>query len=146
MASDYIRRMARRNRSRVDEVCDVEMKDGSILRVKPSVMTDRKMRSSQEKEIRYAIRNAIDRFSGKNFENFVKEMLDGGLNREIYAMCKRVYPVKRVEICKSEVIEFPKIESGEKIGGIEEIEGGVKDEEKNEEKTGIEEMDLKKAD
>jgi small subunit ribosomal protein S3Ae len=42
------------------------------------------------------------------FAEFVHAMLMGGLGSKIYGDCKKMFPLKRVEIFKSEVIEFGK--------------------------------------
>jgi len=43
------------------------------------------------------------------FAEFVHAMVMGGVGSKIYSECKKMFPLKRVEIFKSEVLEFGKV-------------------------------------
>ncbi|RLF51779.1 MAG: 30S ribosomal protein S3ae, partial [Thermoplasmata archaeon] len=43
LTSDYIRRMIRRRRSKIDGVYDVQTRDGALLRVKPFATTEKRI-------------------------------------------------------------------------------------------------------
>lgn len=108
LTSDYIRRLTRRKHSKIDAVVDVVTKDGFRMRVKPMAVTDRRAQSSQEQEIR---RLAIEKIQGAASEmdhaQFIKIVVSGDLGQTIYNEARKIYPLKRVEIRKSEVTSEP---------------------------------------
>jgi small subunit ribosomal protein S3Ae len=110
LTSDYLRRMIRRRRSKIEGVYDVTTRDGAVLRVKPFATTDKRIQNSQRKVVRDAMKKTIDDSAKVNTLNeFVKEILDGKIGSDIYKNCKKLYPVKRIEIYKTEVITPPTI-------------------------------------
>jgi len=110
LTSDYLRRMIRRRRSKIEGVYDVKTRDGAILRVKPFATTDKRIQNSQRKVVREAMKKTItDSANTNTLSEFVKDILDGRVGSDIYKNCKKLYPVKRVEIYKTEVISQPTI-------------------------------------
>ena len=115
LTSDYLRRMIRRRRSKIEGVYDAPTRDGAILRVKPFATTDKRIQNSQRKVIREAMKKTIlDQAKSSTLSEFTKNILDGKLGSDIYKTCKVLYPVKRVEINKTEVISHPTIEIQDK--------------------------------
>jgi len=115
LTSDYLRRMIRRRRSKVDGVYDVTTRDGAILRVKPFATTDKRVQNSQRKVIRETMKKTIaDSAKSVSLSEFVKYIIDGKTGSDIYKNCKKLYPVKRVEIYKTEVVQNPTIMIEEK--------------------------------
>ena len=55
LTSDYLRRMIRRRRSKIEGVYDVTTRDGAVLRVKPFATTDKRIQNSQRKVVREAM-------------------------------------------------------------------------------------------
>ena len=108
LTSDYIRRLTRRKHSKIDAVVDVTTKDGFHFRVKPMAVTDRRAQSSQEQEIR---RLAVTTIQGAAQEmdhaQFIKVVVNGDLGQNIFNQARKIYPLKRVEIRKSEVTSEP---------------------------------------
>jgi small subunit ribosomal protein S3Ae len=110
LTSDYLRRMIRRRKSRVDGVYDVETKDGAHLRVKPFAITEKRVQNSQKKLIRSVMKETIvKRGKEKTLNELLKEILEGRTGSEIHKNCKKFYPVKRVEIHKTEISRLPTI-------------------------------------
>jgi small subunit ribosomal protein S3Ae len=108
LTSDYLRRMIRRRKSKIDGVYDVTTRDGAVLRVKPFATTDKRVQNSQKKVVREAMKKTIeDQAKTSTLSEFVKQVLDGKTGSDIYKNCKKLYPVKRVEIHKTEVISPP---------------------------------------
>src|SRR5437879_12505737 len=60
MTSDYIRRLTRRKRARTDLTVDVVTKDGWNVRVKPKAITDRRIETSKQRDIRTIITKLVD--------------------------------------------------------------------------------------
>ncbi len=110
LTSDYLRRMIRRRKSRVDGVFDVETRDGALLRVKPFAIAEKRIQSSQKKLIRNVMKDVITKEGkAKTLNSFIKDCLDGKTGSEIYKHCKIYYPVKRIEVNKTEIIRLPTV-------------------------------------
>jgi len=104
--TDYVKRIARRHRAKIDGVFDVTTKDGKRIRVKPSAYALKRLQTSQKSAIRKIMKEVIETMAKtNNFDDFVKLMLDGEMSKQIYKLSKVIYPIKRVEIHKSEVLE-----------------------------------------
>jgi len=110
LTSDYLRRMIRRRRSKIEGVYDVTTKDGAIVRIKPFATTDKRIQNSQRRVVREAMKKTIyDLGKTTTLSEFVKYILDGKIGSDIYKNCRKLYPVKRIEIFKTEVISQPTI-------------------------------------
>jgi small subunit ribosomal protein S3Ae len=110
LTSDYLRRMIRRRKSKVDGVYDITTRDGAVLRVKPFATTDKRIQNSQKKVVREAMKKTLfDQGTTSTLSEFIKAILDGKTGSDIYKNCKGFYPVKRIEIYKSEVVSPPTI-------------------------------------
>jgi small subunit ribosomal protein S3Ae len=127
LTADYLRRMVRRRKSKIDAVYDATTRDGASIRVKPFATTDKRIQNSQKRVIRESMKKTITEEAAKStMSEFVKNILDGKIGSEIYKSCKQLYPVKRIEIYKTEVVSQPTIMIADKK---------PKKEEKPEEKT-----------
>ncbi|MFO8132858.1 MAG: 30S ribosomal protein S3ae [Thermoplasmatota archaeon] len=110
LTADYVKRMSRRHRAKVDAVFKVETKDGVRMRLKPSALAGKRLQSSQKRAIRSIIIEAMRKEASRHrFTSFVKLMLDGELGKLAYKDSKAIYPVKRVEVYKSEIMEANKV-------------------------------------
>lgn len=100
---DYLRSLARKRTSKVDSIIEVVTKDGENLRVKSSSFTLMKANESQTMEIRKIMEDVIrSRAAGLDLNKYLHEIILGKLSSEIYKVAKKVYPVRRVEITKTE--------------------------------------------
>jgi len=145
LTSDYLRRMIRRRKSKIDGVYDVTTRDGAILRVKPFATTDKRIQSSQKKVIREAMKKTIfDQAKTNVMSDFIKIILDGRMGSEIYKNCKKLYPVKRIEIYKTEVVSQPTIMIEEKKPKKEEKEKTKEPEKKVKKEKEVKEPETKK--
>ena len=110
LTSDYLRRMIRRRRSKIEGVYEVSTRDGATIRVKPFATTDKRIQNSQRRIVREAMKKTItDQGKTSTLSEFVSKIIDGKMGSDIYKNCKKLYPVKRIEIYKTEVISHPKI-------------------------------------
>ena len=141
LTSDYLRRLIRRRRSKIEGVYDVTTRDGAKIRVKPFAATDKRIRNSQKKVVRESMKKTITGQASKStLSEFVNIIIDGKLGSELYKNCKNLYPVKRIEIYKTEVVTQPTImiadkpkkkkEETEKIEDKKEEKPSKKEEEK----------------
>ncbi len=103
--SDYIRRLMRRHRSRIDAVCTVSTKDGSKVTLKPVAMARRRIQSSQVTALRNEmIKTIAEKAAGMDFNALVKGVMEGTLAADIAKACRTVYPVENIDMSKSEVV------------------------------------------
>lgn len=106
--SDYIRRLTRRKFSKTDAIVDVTTKDDYTLRVKSMAVTDKRIQGGQRQAIRSSInRIVLEESQKRTLGEFVKGMISGELAKSISKSCKTLYPVKRIEIRKSEIVSMP---------------------------------------
>jgi len=107
LASDYIRRLTRRKRTKTDHVVDVRTKDGYHLRVKPMSITEKRIQASQETALRTMMNEEMRKMGEeKTISEMVKAIIDGEMVRRLGNVCKVIVPVKRIEIRKTEVLEM----------------------------------------
>jgi len=108
LTTDYIRSIVKRQTSRIDANVDVKTKDGYVIRVKPTCFTIKRARSSQIKAIREMMVEIVKRrASESDFETFMQEAILGRLSATIYRQAKFIYPLRRVEIRKTQVEKMP---------------------------------------
>lgn len=108
LTNDYIRRLTRRKHSKIDGVYDVTTKDGFVVRVKPMAITEKRAQSTQESTIRHRSQETVSKHAAeRTMAEFVRDIINGELSGAIYKACKPVYPLKRVELRKSEVLKLP---------------------------------------
>ncbi|MCJ2519683.1 MAG: 30S ribosomal protein S3ae, partial [Candidatus Thermoplasmatota archaeon] len=108
MTADYIRRLTRRKRSRIDGIFDVKTKDGALLRIKPMAITDRRIQASKHTAIRKVMHRVVyEKAIASSLAEFVKVMLLGDMARDIATACKFIQPIFRVEVRRSELLKTP---------------------------------------
>jgi small subunit ribosomal protein S3Ae len=135
MTNDYIRRMVRRRRSRIDAIFPVQTADGYRMRVKVIAVPDKRLKTSIKSELRKKI---VEYLTAKamemTFSEYVKYLLSDDVRRDLSKVMKPIYPVRRIEVRKSEVLHFPeeKIVELEREEEKKEIEVEVPPEESQE--------------
>jgi len=107
---DYVIRLARRRRTKIDGVFDLKTKDGYVVRVKPLAIAETRIKTTQEKAIREIMGKIVDEYAQKmTFSEFVKAMLSGEVADAATKECRAIFPVRKLEIKKSQVLSFPEI-------------------------------------
>ena len=120
MTSDYVRSLVKRRTSRIDSVADVTTTDGYQVRVKPSCFTVKRARANQVKSIREISKKIVlERGAGLDLNQLVQEVVLGKLSMDIYKEAKMVYPLRRVEVRKTEIIGEPGIVSTSSVSAPE---------------------------
>lgn len=110
LTNDYVRRQTRRRRSKTDAVVEVTTKDGWRIKVKPMAVSEQRIQSSQETAIRHIMENVLAKAASEStVSEFVKLMVGGELSKEIAEKGKVVVPMKRIEIRKSQVLDFGEV-------------------------------------
>lgn len=103
--TDYIRSMIRRGTSRIDASAIVKTKDNRKIKLHVLAVTTRRAKSSQQKYMREVITELLmENAAEKTFEELVMSSVNGKLASEVYHRAKKIYPLKRVEIIKSKVL------------------------------------------
>jgi small subunit ribosomal protein S3Ae len=106
---DRIYRMVQRRVRRVDVIQDVTTKDGTNVRVKTVLTMSRRVNTSLKHEARRIAYNYMIHVAEKlGFDDFMKIIIKGDLQKAIRKECSHIYPVTEVEIRKTELV------SGEK--------------------------------
>jgi len=106
MSSDYVRRMTRRRKSKIDMVVDTRTRDDYIIRLKPLAISGNRVRSSQQSAIRHIMNVTLTDFcSTKPLDEVVKAIISGQLAKIAASACKPIHPLQRVEIQKSEILK-----------------------------------------
>jgi len=107
LTSDYVRRQTRRRRSKTDAVVEVTTKDGWIIKIKPMAVSEQRIQSSQRTAIRHIMAESLKKAGSEStIGELVKRIVDGDLSRTVAEAGKMIVPLKRIEIRKSEVINF----------------------------------------
>jgi len=110
LTRDYLRSLIKRQTSMVTANLDVMTKDGYKFRVKPTCFTVKRARSSQIKAIRQHMTSIVQRRARESdFNTFVQDAVLGKLSAQIYRNVKTLYPLRRVEILKSQVLAEPSV-------------------------------------
>jgi small subunit ribosomal protein S3Ae len=102
----YVRTLARRRRSVMNQVDDVVTKDGVGVRVKIICVSGLRVSEGVRADVRKGISEAVKALASQmDYATLVQEMVFGKLSAKIYAHVKRMGPIKRVEVRKSELRE-----------------------------------------
>ncbi|WNY27833.1 hypothetical protein MmiEs2_00060 [Methanimicrococcus stummii] len=108
LTNDYLRSIVKRQTSKIDAILTVRTADGYIVTIKPTCFTVKRARTSQIKAIRNMMTRIVVRRAVKsNFEDLVQEIVTGKLSSMVYKQTKNIYPLRRVEIRKTEVVKTP---------------------------------------
>lgn len=108
LTQDYLRSLVKRQTSAVETNISVTTKDGYTLRVKPSCFTIKRARANQVKAIRVIMNNVIAAKAKElDMEQFVQDVVTGKLSAIIYHDVKPIYPLRRVEVRKTEIEAEP---------------------------------------
>ena len=106
---ERVSRMVQRRTKRVDSVVDCETKDGVGIRLKSIIILNGNVSSSIKSKTRHTCNEVLQKGVKKmDFEDAVKEIINGKLSLEIKKTCGKFSSVKDVEICKSELLKQEK--------------------------------------
>ncbi|MGC8687064.1 MAG: 30S ribosomal protein S3ae [Thermoplasmata archaeon] len=108
VTQDYIRRLIRRRKSRVDAIFPLTTSDGYKIRVKVTAVADKRLNSSIKSAIRKKIMEPVLVNGSKlTFYEFVNYMLSEKIVQDIEKSVKTVYNIKKVEVRKSNLLQKP---------------------------------------
>ena len=105
LTSDYVRRLARRKRSKIDASLLVATKDGVQMRLKPVAVGEHRLQSRLRSELRNTLRTLlVEEAAKRTASDFVREMLQGDLGKTLSQGLRTLYPLKKIEIRRSEIL------------------------------------------
>lgn len=108
ITSDYIRRLTRRKHSKMDGVFEAKTLDGYTIKVKPMAITEKRIQASQQRAIRHLMSNVVSAAAAKQtMSELVKDVLSGDMAKSIFKECKPVYPIRKIEIRRTQITEMP---------------------------------------
>ena len=106
VTTDYVRSMIRRGTSRIDTYVYIKTKDDYKMKLHVLAITTRRSKSSQQKFMRETINDLVEKLSSeRSYEDVIETSVNGRMASEIYHRAKKIYPLKRVEIIKSKVLD-----------------------------------------
>jgi len=123
LTTDYVRRLARRKRSKIDTSLMVTTKDGVQIIVKPVAVGEQRLQTRLQAELRLRLRSLLtEEAQKKTGAEFVREMLGGELGKVLAHGLKSLYPLKKIEIRRSVVlgtieVNAPGEAASEAVGG-----------------------------
>ncbi|MDE2518203.1 MAG: 30S ribosomal protein S3ae [Methanocorpusculum sp.] len=106
MTKDFIRAMVKRRASRIDSTITIQPL-GSVreLQVTITAFTINHARLSQIHEVRAMMVKVVQDYAKEaDFETFVSAMVKGELAKKMVEACKPIFPIRRIEIIKSESV------------------------------------------
>jgi len=124
---DHVRRQVRRYRGKIDDVIDAITEDGYYVRIKPFMVTQGRVKTSQKQGIREACRNTVLQAAARNTRvSLQKLMLSGELEQMIDKAVRKVASVKTIIIRKSQLVQDGVVvEDGPTLDEIREEEDRV---------------------
>jgi small subunit ribosomal protein S3Ae len=124
---DHVRRQVRRYRGKIDDVIDAITEDGYYVRIKPFMITQGRVKTSQKQGIREACRNTVLQAAARNtWVSLQKLMLSGELEQMIDKAVRKVASVKTIIIRKSQLVQDGVVvEDGPTLDEIREEEDRV---------------------
>lgn len=106
LTRDYLRSLVKRKSSRINTDVDVKTSDGRLIRVKSSCFTLRNAKTSRIKAIRSTMKEEIEqRAKDLELSQYIQEIVLGKVSSDIYKEVKRILPLRRVEIRKTEILD-----------------------------------------
>jgi len=104
--TDHTRRQIRRYRGKVDDVVDVVTTDGYLVRLKPLIITQKRVQTSVKQVMRSKTRDLLLGYAAKStYAKLQESILGGELEEDIRKTVKPIYPIKSVSIRKSQLLQ-----------------------------------------
>jgi len=105
-ARDYLRFLVRRRRTRIDSISTVLTKDDIPFRITATGFTIHRSKTSQKDGIRRRMLDIVAKRANElKSDEFIREATGGQLSSQIYFQCKLIYPLKSVEIQKTQILK-----------------------------------------
>jgi small subunit ribosomal protein S3Ae len=101
---EYMRSLIRRKTTRIEGVSDIVTKDGVKVRIKAIALALGRAQTLQEKLIRKIMQDVAARYAkNMEFDKFIHDVVVGRIPSAMYRESGKIYPLKRMEVRKTEV-------------------------------------------
>ncbi len=105
---DYLRSLVRRRSTKVDGIYRITTTDGYRVKVIVTALTQVRIKSSQEHEIRAVMTGIVqEKAKTLTFDQLAHEMVLGKLASDVYSQAKNITALRHVGVRKSELISEP---------------------------------------
>ena len=105
---EFLRSLIRRGSSMSDFIRDYTTKDGYVVRVYCTALSQGKMNSSKKHDLRLIMDSVIrEKASSMNYEGFVQELVLQKVASDVYNEAKKVTHLRHVGVRKSKLISRP---------------------------------------
>lgn len=109
VSDDYIRRMVRRRKERLDVITEIKTTDGFTMALKAVAVTDSKLTATKRAELREAMLSFInEKTSTMSFYEFARYVIGEEIYSDIVNAVKDIYPLKKIEVRRSQLISSGK--------------------------------------
>ncbi|RLF60512.1 MAG: 30S ribosomal protein S3ae [Thermoplasmata archaeon] len=105
LSREYMRSQIRRKTTRVEGIFDAVTKSGEKLRVRTIAIARGRSQTSQERAIRKAMVEVVKkRIENSTLEEFIEQVLNGSISKEMHDVAHKICPLKNVDIRKIKVL------------------------------------------
>ncbi|MCI4322803.1 MAG: 30S ribosomal protein S3ae [Thermoplasmata archaeon] len=105
LTTDYVRRLARRKRSKIEAVVTVTTKDGVQIVLKAVAVGEQRLQSRLQTELRHRFKAIlVESATTRTAPEFIRDMLGGELSRLVAQGLRTLYPLKKIEIRSSTIL------------------------------------------
>jgi small subunit ribosomal protein S3Ae len=105
LTSDYIRRLARRKRSKIDLSFHVRSKDGVEMVVKPLAVSEHRLQARLRGNLRNRLTEVLTQAAQeRTASEFIRDLLNGDLVKVVAQGVHTLYPLKKIELRASEML------------------------------------------
>lgn len=124
IAREYLSTLVRRHRDALRVVMTVKSADGIDFTVKALAVTNSPCSAIQKRLLRNALASELkQKVARQEFGKFIREALLGKVGTELYGKLKKLVPLRRVEIYKTELYEEFDVAEVQPLEGAGEMEG-----------------------
>jgi small subunit ribosomal protein S3Ae len=104
LTSDYIRRLARRKRSKIDISFKITTKDGVVMTVKHVAVSEHHLQTRLRALLRQKLKQLTEEEAAKRTgAEMVRDMLNGEVAKAVTNGLRQLYPLKKIDIRASDV-------------------------------------------
>jgi len=108
VSDDYIRRMVRRRKERIDIVENIYSADNIKMICKLVIVADNKLTNTKKVEIRKCAENFLrEKAKSLNYGDLVKYVIGDDIHGDLAEAARDIYPIRKIEIRKTEAVGLP---------------------------------------
>ncbi len=116
---EFLRSLIRRGSSMSDFIRDYTTKDGYVVRVYCTALSQGKMNSSKKHDLRLIMDTIIrEKAASMNYEGFVQELVRQKVASDVYNEAKKVTHLRHVGVRKSKLIARPEPRRAEPLAPL----------------------------